>query len=105
MKKIWLTVLLLLFITPAFAADIVIEWDANTETNIAYYNVYYGTDHGVYNAPVDVGNVLSYTIAGLNAGTYYITVTAVDTGDNESEHSYEVVKKLKVGMVKGIALP
>ena len=105
MKKILLTCVLLLFINPVFAADIVIEWDANTESNIDYYNVYYGTEHGVYNAPVDVGNVLGYTIVGLNAGTYYITVTAVDTGDNESEFSYEVVKKLKVSMVTGIALP
>ncbi len=75
--------------TPAQAA---LAWDANTETDLAGYKVYYGTTSGQYASVVDVGNQTSYTLTGLQAGlTYFISATAYDTGGLESGHSNEVV--------------
>lgn len=105
MKKTFLTLCFLLFGHVAFAGDITVNWDANSEPNIAGYKVHYGTAHGVYGAPIDVGNVTTYTITGLTANTYYITITAYDTNTNESDYSYEVVKDLPVTPVAGIVLP
>jgi uncharacterized repeat protein (TIGR02059 family) len=68
-----------------------VSWNANTEPDLAGYRIYYGTSPGVYGAPIDVGNVLSYTISGLTTGiTYYFAVAAYDTSNNESAKSTEV---------------
>jgi uncharacterized repeat protein (TIGR02059 family) len=68
-----------------------VSWNANTEPDLAGYRLYYGTSPGVYGAPIDVGNVLSYTISGLTTGiTYYFAVAAYDTSNNESAKSTEV---------------
>jgi fibronectin type 3 domain-containing protein len=70
-------------------------WDANTETDLASYNVYRSTTPGVYGAAianVPAGTV-SYLATDLQAGTtYYFTITAVDSAGNESPYSTEVRK-------------
>ena len=60
-------------------------------TDLAGYNVYYGTSSGNYTAKFNAGNVTSYTFTNLAAGTYYIAVTAYDTSGNQSVYSNEVV--------------
>ena len=68
-----------------------LQWDANTETDLAGYILYQGITEGSYGNPIDVGNVTSYTVSGLEPGTtYYFAVTAHDTGGNESGPSNEV---------------
>ena len=73
-----------------YSASLHLTWNGNTETDLAGYKVYYGTASGVYEDPIDVGNVTEYELLGLNEGiTYYIALTAFDTSDNESEKSVE----------------
>ncbi len=74
----------------ARAADITLLWDANSETNLSGYKVYYGTASRTYLAPIVLGKQTSYTITGLAAGTYYFAVTAFDTTGSESDFSNEV---------------
>ena len=54
------------------------------------YSVWYGTTAGVYDYAAHVGNVTSYTIQGLGAGTYYVVVAAYDNVVNRSAFSNEV---------------
>ncbi len=86
----------------ASAADVPIAWDPNTETDLAGYNVYYGTTARTgtdpktcalcgYATKIPLGKVTTYTIANLAQGTtYWISVTAFDTSNNESGFSNEV---------------
>src|SRR4030043_821228 len=75
----------------ALAAQIKLAWDANTESNLAGYKVYYGTSSKSYTGSVDVGNTTAYDLTGLTEGkTYYIAVTAYNTSSTESVYSTEV---------------
>ena len=79
----------------AMAGSATVRWQPNTEPDLQGYRVYYGTASKDYGAPIDVGNVTSYTITGLDEGrTYYFAVTAVDTSGNESGFSSEVSKTI-----------
>ena len=73
------------------AGQVILAWDANTEPDVTGYKVYSGTTSGTYGAPIDVGNVLTYTVSGLTDGqTYFFAVTAYDSFGNESGYSNEV---------------
>lgn len=88
-----LIVLLFIVFLPAAgsAASLLVNWNANTESDLAGYKVYYGTQTGTYGAPVTLGKVTSYTLANVTAGrTYYFALTAYDTSGNESARSAEV---------------
>ncbi len=93
------TSVFLLTSSPAAQAEAVqLAWDANTEPDIAGYNVYYSTVSrsvsGGYsqNPPIEVGDLSNPTCTLLlEAGkTYYIAVTAIDTSNNESDYSVEL---------------
>ncbi len=72
-----------------------LTWQPNTSTDLSGYNVYMGTASGVYNSPITVGNVTSYTVPNLGVGsTYYFAVTGYDTSGNESGFSNEVSKSI-----------
>lgn len=72
-----------------------LSWAPNTDSDLAGYKVYVGTSSGAYGIPLDVGNVTSYTIGNLTAGTtYYFAVTAYDQSKNESVYSSEVSKSM-----------
>jgi hypothetical protein len=75
---------------PAFAGDVTLSWDPNSETNLAGYRIYYGTGPGVYTTPITVGTQTSYTITNLAPGTYFFAVTAFNTLGLESGFSNEV---------------
>jgi hypothetical protein len=80
------------------AADVNLTWDAPTTgaqapqlTDPAGYLVYVGQTSGSYDFTLDVGNVASVTLTGLEDGRiYYVTVTAYDAGGDESDFSNEV---------------
>jgi len=77
-----------------------LSWNANTESDIADYKVYYDTDSGPPyrgtgtaegDSPISVGNVTSYSLTGLPSGaTYFFTVTALDNTGWESGYAQEV---------------
>jgi hypothetical protein len=70
----------------------VLEWDPNSETDLAGYKIYYGTETGQYLSVVDVGNQTTYTLAGLQIGkTYYVSATAYNSAGAESGYSNEIV--------------
>jgi hypothetical protein len=77
----------------ALGADnqVSLDWDDNTEPNLAGYNVYRSTTPGDGYAQIATAVVTSeYVNSSVIGGTeYYYVVTAVDTNANESDHSNE----------------
>ncbi|UCF07287.1 MAG: hypothetical protein JSW28_06440 [Thermoplasmata archaeon] len=64
-----------------------LTWIENTDTDLAYYNVYKSVDNITFVKTVMVVPTL-YTDTGLTDGTtYYYRITAVDISDNESPQS------------------
>jgi fibronectin type 3 domain-containing protein len=79
-------------LVPAATTDsATLSWTANSESDLAGYNVYQGTTSGSYGPAIDVGNTTIYTAQNLQAGlTYYFATTAYDSSGNESLPSIEV---------------
>jgi len=84
--------------SPCSAATVSLSWDANTESNLAGYKVYYQADSAVLPfqgsgaaegaSPVQVYNKTTATISGLDPGrTYYFAITAYDAAGMESSYS------------------
>jgi hypothetical protein len=88
--KLAFMVFALFLSTSLLAADVVLVWDPNTESDLAGYKVYVGTGSRTYGAPITVGNTTTYTLPIAAAGTYYIAVTAYNTTGAESGYSNEV---------------
>lgn len=65
--------------------------DGSPVTNLAGYIVYYGQESGSYEHNVDVGNVTSYELPGLDDGqVYYAAVKAYNTFEMQSGNSDEL---------------
>jgi len=84
-------IILLATVIAAPAAPVEVRWNANIETDLAGYRVYYGPATEEYGEPVDVGldTSLIINLTPEMATTYYFAVTAYDTSGNESEFSEE----------------
>ena len=72
-------------------------WDAPIENadgsplnDLQGFKVYDGTQPGQYDSFADVGTSTEFSLDGLSAGTYYITVAAFDTSGNESAYANEI---------------
>ncbi len=74
----------------AEANDVVFEWNANTEPDIAGYILVSGRVSRQYDTWVDVRNVTRYTVSGLAAGTHYFSLMAYDTSGKDSGFSNEI---------------
>lgn len=86
----WL-VLFICLVGNAWAAEVRLAWNANTEPDLAGYKIHYGTASGNYTTTIDVGNITTCTVPGLADGTrYYFAATAYDTSANDSCYSNEV---------------
>ncbi|MEX2491089.1 MAG: Ig-like domain-containing protein [Nitrospirales bacterium] len=73
--------------------SVMLQWAANSESDLAGYKVYQGTTPGSYGSAIEVGNTTVYTAQNLKDGlTYYFAVAAHDTSGNESAPSIEVSK-------------
>ena len=112
---LWLTLLLSFsFITPTYALDVTLAWDANTELDVAGYKLYYkaessgppynGTGAAEGDSPItltidnpgdpynlDDPDNPEFTLAGLDDGeVYFFAVTAYNADDLQSDYSNEV---------------
>ena len=95
-------VLMLASVGVGFASDATLTWNANTETDLQGYKVYFApqgcTVQGplgplvVSGSPVVLGKVVTYKHVGLPVidGTLCWEITAFDTAGNESLHSQRV---------------
>ena len=83
--------LITLPVTAAYAADVTLAWDPNTEPGITGYKIYWGPSSGNYTSSKDVGNNTSATITGLDEGkTYYFAATAYNSDGIESGFSRQI---------------
>jgi hypothetical protein len=65
-------------------------WNANAAgDNVTSYKFYSGKSSGSYGAPVNVGNVTTYTVANPGGQNNYYALTAVNA-NGESGFSTEV---------------
>jgi hypothetical protein len=68
-----------------------LAWDANPETNIVGYRLYYGTTSQSLTNTVNAGLQVTATVIGLREGeTYYFAVTAFNSEGLESDFSDQV---------------
>jgi hypothetical protein len=83
----------------SIASQAGLSWNASVNldgtpiTGLTGYTVHVGTAPGSYSQHIDVGNVTSFTVNGLNDGTtYYFAITAHDAAGNVSGFSNEESK-------------
>ncbi|HEX3843511.1 MAG TPA: fibronectin type III domain-containing protein [Steroidobacteraceae bacterium] len=83
----------------ASSGAVTLNWSPPTEntdgsplTNLAGYNIHYGTTSGDYSQTVSVSNpgLATYVVDNLGPGTYYFTIGAVSSTGAESPLSPEV---------------
>ena len=70
-----------------------LDWNPNTEPDLAGYRIYRATASGAYGGPVGQApaNATSFVVNGLQPGvTYFFVITAFDSAGNESVRSAEV---------------
>ncbi len=88
-----LTIIVHSYTANAYAAQVKLSWFQNKESDLAGYNIHYGTSRGIYDTTIDVGNQTSYIATGLISGnTYYFAISAYNANGNESAYSGEVYK-------------
>jgi hypothetical protein len=84
---------------PATSNAVTLNWAPPTEntdgtplTNLAGYDIHYGTASGNYTQSVSVSNsgIATYVVDNLTPGTYYFSVSAVNADGTESPPSPEV---------------
>ena len=75
----------------AKADTLTVMWDRSSESNVAGYLVYVGTQSGTYGTTYDVGNMTSFAYSNAIAGqTYYFAVAAYFAGPIIGAKSTEV---------------
>lgn len=71
-----------------------LKWDENTESDLDFYRIQYGTASRTYDAEIeiDAGDDTTASATNLtNSERYYFTITAVDTSDNASDRAAEII--------------
>jgi chitinase len=90
----------------AYAASVELEWDPNTEPELAGYKIYWGTSSGSYAFSKNVGNTTFCTITGLDEGkTYYFAATAYDGAAIESDYSNQITYSIPLSDSDGDGVP
>src|SRR6185503_6342545 len=84
------------------AAAVTAAWNANTDSDIGGYQLFYGTQTGVYTTTVDVGNVTSRAVTLTNGQRYYFAVKAYNTSSMTSAYSAEVFFDVPVSTTAAI---
>jgi hypothetical protein len=69
----------------SWTATVTAEWNAPADPTVTGYNVYYGTNSGVYPTKINAGTNTSLSITGLNPGlTYFFSTTSYNSAGTES---------------------
>jgi hypothetical protein len=71
-----------------YAGTVTLAWDApDSGPTPEGYKIYYGLVSGEYTEDVDVGNVLEYTITGLDPALryYYMATAYIGQGEDQLE--------------------
>jgi len=94
-----MAIMLMLTTTAWAATNVSFQWDANTEPDLAGYNIYQSDISGVYDiskliGTVDKADCCQFTKDGVPDGTWFWVATAFDTFGNESGYSNEVTDTL-----------
>jgi len=91
-KLITILAILMLFASTAFAGTVCLEWDANTEPDIAGYKIFARELGEVYDYanPAWQGTETTCTLTMPDGVTIYFVAHAFDTEGLESEDSNEV---------------
>ncbi|HHJ36626.1 MAG TPA: hypothetical protein ENJ87_12755 [Gammaproteobacteria bacterium] len=87
------------------SSDITLSWTAPVEredntpialSEIAGYRIYYGSTPGLLNKNIQIndGTTTTYLFKNFSAGTYYFSVTTLDTDGQESQLSIPVQKNI-----------
>ena len=76
----------------AQAAQVNLQWDRNSESDIQGYLISYGTQSGVYTTTINVGNAVAHTLtlSPSTTTTYYFVVQAYNSSQLRSANSAEV---------------
>ena len=93
---------------PAVASSVSLQWDANTETDLAGYNVYHATDSTPLagTTPLDVSKQTIATIDNLDPDkSYTFAVTAYNSSGVESSYSNIVTIAEQVAPAVDIITP
>ncbi len=96
MKRLPILILFLLIpisVPAQVPMDVTLQWDANTEPDLAGYRIYASTQRGVYTTPIaDVQAGIETVTVQVEEGLTFFVATAYDTADppNESTYSNEV---------------
>jgi hypothetical protein len=103
-----MSILFLWFQVSSYAADATLRWDANTESDLAGYKVYYktgssgppysgtGADQGSSPIKVPIGDLADsdnpeYALTGLTDGVaYFFVLTAYNDQERESVYSNQI---------------
>ena len=78
--------------------------DSTPLTDLAGFKVYYGTSSGYYTQSININNTATttYQVNNLTDGaTYYFSVTAYDTANNESGYSNEACRTISTTTCSG----
>ncbi|MFQ5605035.1 MAG: fibronectin type III domain-containing protein [bacterium] len=68
-----------------------LTWDANPDSDLIGYRIYYGTASKLYDEEIFVGKVTSHLIPNLLEGQkYFFSLTALDSAGNESAFADEI---------------
>lgn len=87
-------------ITQPFNVEIVVTWDANPESDLSHYLLYWGDTSRNYTANIKVsGDSTSAVIIVQANKQYFIALTAVDKSGNESGFSNEFEIETTVDIV------
>jgi hypothetical protein len=81
----------LIGVASVYCDQVTLEWDPNSEPDLAGYRIYVGYSSGNYQYFADAGNHTSLVFNNGQAGTtYFFVATAYDMSGNESEISNEI---------------
>ena len=90
------SIILCLFHTSVYSADITLQWDQSNSGQVEGYYLYFGNKSGDYLGYLDVGlescysDICEFDVMDLTDGHWYFAITAYDIYDRESDFSNEV---------------